>query len=100
MLAELIERVTGSDFRDVIRTRVIEPLGLSGLQLGVPVADQGDINTLVRTGAPASPDELEAVLGVRQLPMTEVTTDALLDFNTPGSARSRRTRRRWRLDCS
>jgi CubicO group peptidase (beta-lactamase class C family) len=83
VLAELIERATGSDFRDVIRARIIEPLGLSGLQLGVPVADQADINTLVRTGAPASPDELEAVLGVRELPMTEVTTDALLAFNMP-----------------
>ena len=51
-----------------------------------------------RTGAPATPDELEAVLGVRELPMTEVTTDALLDFNQPGSVRGRRTRRRRRLD--
>ena len=83
MLAELIERVSGSDFRDFVRTRVIEPLGLPGLQLGVPAAEQGDINPLVRTGAPATPDELEAVLGIRELPMTEVTTEALLGFNQP-----------------
>jgi len=81
VLAELIERASGSDFREFVRTRVIEPLGLPGLQLGVPAVDQADINPLVRTGAPATPDELEAAIGIRQLPMTEVTTEALLDFN-------------------
>ena len=83
VLAELIERCTSSDFRDFVRTRVIEPLGLSGLQVGVPAAQQGDINDLVATGSPATPDELEAVLGIRALPVTEVTTEALLRFNEP-----------------
>ena len=83
VLAELIERSTSSDFRDFVRTRVIEPLGLSGLQVGVPVAQQGDINDLVATGSHATPDELEAVLGIRELPVTEVTTEALLRFNRP-----------------
>ena len=83
MLAELIERASGSDFRDYIRTRVVEPLGLPGLQLGVPISEQGDINELVRTGSPATPDELEAAIGIRELPVTEVTTEALLGFNQP-----------------
>jgi CubicO group peptidase (beta-lactamase class C family) len=83
VLAELIERCTSSDFRDFVRTRVIEPLGLSGLQVGVPAAQQSDINDLVATGSHATPDELEAVLGIRELPVTEVTTEALLRFNDP-----------------
>jgi len=83
VLAELIERVSGSDFRDFVRSRVIEPLGLAGLELGVPPEHQGDINALVRTGSPATADELEAVLGIRELPVTEVTTEALLSFNEP-----------------
>jgi len=83
VLAELIERATGGDFRDFVRSRVIEPLGLTGLQVGVPPAEQGDVNDLVATGSPATPDELEAVLGIRELPLTEVTTDALLTFNHP-----------------
>ena len=62
---------------------IIEPLGLSSLQLGVPLAQQGDINDLVATGSHATPDELEAVLGVREIPLTEVTTEALLAFNAP-----------------
>src|SRR4029079_2836035 len=45
--------------------------------------EQGDINDLVATGSPATPDELEAALGIRALPLTEVTTPALLDFNRP-----------------
>jgi CubicO group peptidase (beta-lactamase class C family) len=83
VLAELIERASGSDFRDFVRSRVLEPLGLSGLELGVPPERQRDINALVRTGAPATPDELEAVLGIRELPLTEVTTEALISFNEP-----------------
>jgi CubicO group peptidase (beta-lactamase class C family) len=83
VLAELIERCASSDFRDFVRTRVIEPLGLSGLQVGVPVGQQGDINDLVATGSHATPDELEAVLGIRQLPVTEVTTESLIRFNQP-----------------
>src|SRR6478609_9525842 len=35
VLAELIERVSGTAFRDFIRARVIEPLRLAGLQVGV-----------------------------------------------------------------
>ena len=47
MLAELIERASGRDFRDYVRAEVIEPIGLTRLQLGVPRDDQDDINTLV-----------------------------------------------------
>jgi CubicO group peptidase (beta-lactamase class C family) len=41
VLAMLIEAVTGSDYRDFVRCRVIEPLGLGHeLYLGVPVDEQ------------------------------------------------------------
>jgi CubicO group peptidase (beta-lactamase class C family) len=83
VLAEIIERLTGGDFRTFVRERIIEPLGLTGLQVGVPVAEQGDINDLVLTGAPTPPDELEAAIGVRELPLTDVTPDALMSFNQP-----------------
>jgi CubicO group peptidase (beta-lactamase class C family) len=45
--------------------------------------DQADITELVQTGGPPTPDELEAVLGVREIPATEVTDDALIGFNDP-----------------
>ena len=81
VLAEIIERCTGADFRGFIRERILEPLGLSGLQIGVPLSEQADINDLVRTGEPATPDELEKAIGVRSLPLTEVTPEALVSFN-------------------
>jgi CubicO group peptidase (beta-lactamase class C family) len=83
VLAELIERATGTDFRAYVRTAVLEPHGLTRLQLGVPREDQGDINELANTGEPASRDELMAAIGIPELPVTEVTPEALLSFNRP-----------------
>jgi CubicO group peptidase (beta-lactamase class C family) len=83
VLAEIIERCTSADFRVFIRERILDPLGLAGLQIGVPTDQQGDINDLVLTGEHATPDELEAAIGVRSLPLTEVTPDALMSFNRP-----------------
>ena len=40
-----------------------------------------EIAPLEVRGEPASPDELEAAIGVRALPVTEVTDAALLAFN-------------------
>jgi CubicO group peptidase (beta-lactamase class C family) len=83
VLGEIIHRLRGDDYREVIRKRVLDPLGLDRLQVGVPVEDQGDIATLEVRGEPASPDDLEAAIGLRELPATEVTDDALLQFNDP-----------------
>ncbi len=83
VLAELIERCTQQDFRAFVRERIIEPLGITGLQIGVPPAEQGDINPLVRTGSPMTRDELMAALGIPELPLTEVTPEALISFNQP-----------------
>ena len=83
VLAELIERVSGQDFRVFLRERVLDPLGLTGLQVGVPRDEQGDINDLVRTGEPMTREELQATLGIDKLPVTEVTPEALVSFNRP-----------------
>lgn len=82
VLAEVIERVTGRDFRDVVEERVTAPLGLGRL-LGLPPSDHADIVDLVAVGEVATPDELEAVFGVRELPQSEVNEDVLLYFNRP-----------------
>lgn len=81
VLAEVIWAVTGQDHTDAVRTRVLDPLGLSTFTLGEP--DPPGVVPLTLTGEPASPDELEAVLGIRELDMGEVTDDALLLFNEP-----------------
>jgi CubicO group peptidase (beta-lactamase class C family) len=79
VLAEIIERVTGRDFRDVVRTSVTEPAGLP-----VVLGDTGHrAATLVPVGEPASADELEAAFGVRSIDRGEVTTEALVMLNDP-----------------
>jgi CubicO group peptidase (beta-lactamase class C family) len=83
VLAEIIERIAGADYRDFIRTRILEPIGLERLVLGCPPDQQGDIAPLSGVGVAATPDELEAALGVREIPLTEVTEEVLLGFNTP-----------------
>lgn len=81
VLAEVIERVAGTDYREFIRTRIIEPLGLTRLELGVPPDRQADIAALSGCGEAATPDELAAAIGTRELPVTEVTEEVLLGFN-------------------
>ena len=50
VLAELIEQLTGADYRAYVTTRVLEPLGLQRLQLGVPPAQQHDVLDVVLVG--------------------------------------------------
>jgi CubicO group peptidase (beta-lactamase class C family) len=82
VLAELIERDGGVDFRDFIRDRIALPLNMPNLRLGVPSQDQDGIAALVGLGQMATEDEMEAVIGIRVLPPSEVTEETLLDLNT------------------
>src|SRR6478609_5241160 len=77
VLAEIIERVTGQDFRDVVEQRVTTPAGLPRVLSNQDVVAA----ELILCGEHASPDELEAVFGVRQLDVGEVTDEALVGFN-------------------
>jgi CubicO group peptidase (beta-lactamase class C family) len=81
VLAEIIDRVTGADYRDVIEQRITAPLGLPRV-LGVSVAAE-TVATPVGVGEPPTADELEAVLGIRALPVTEVTQELLIDLGRP-----------------
>ena len=83
VLAEIIDRVTGGDYRDLVEERITRPAGVERRVLGLDAADQEDIAKLVNVGEPATPDELEVALGVRELPVTEVTPAALIAFNSP-----------------
>jgi CubicO group peptidase (beta-lactamase class C family) len=82
VLAEIIDTVTGGDYRDELETRVTGPAGLPRI-LGLSPDQQDHIADLVLVGEPASPDELEAVFGVRELPVTEVTDELVMRFNQP-----------------
>jgi len=84
VLAEIIARLDGRDHRESVRERLLRPLGLERLALGVEPADQGDIVPLVAFGEEPSAEELRATLGIDSFDRGEVTPDVLLAFNDPG----------------
>ncbi len=82
VLAEIINGVTGRDYRDAVAARVTEPLGLPRV-LGLPAGEQEGVATVEVWGEPVDPDVLEAAIGVREIDVGEVTEEALLAFNRP-----------------
>ena len=50
VLAELLEQVTGTDYRVFVRDRLLAPLGLTQLRLGLPVDEQADVVDVVPVG--------------------------------------------------
>jgi CubicO group peptidase (beta-lactamase class C family) len=82
VLAELIERLTGIDFRDAVEQRVTAPLGLPRV-LGLPEDQQTGIVDLQLAGEPMTAEEIETAFGITALPETEVTDDALMAFSRP-----------------
>ena len=83
VLAEIIERASGKDFRKQVEERVTEPAGLPKV-LGIPEEEQSNIAELVPVGELASPEELYQAFGVSELPVDPSTTeDLLLLFNDP-----------------
>jgi CubicO group peptidase (beta-lactamase class C family) len=68
VLAELVTRLTDLDHRVALRERVLDPLGLDRLELGVPADRQGDLQATVDTGEPTSAAELAEALGLPELP--------------------------------
>ncbi len=62
VLAALIEAITGSDYRDVIRRDLLDPLGLDDLRVGVPPALQGRCADMHTPGDdPTAPPTADAV---------------------------------------
>jgi CubicO group peptidase (beta-lactamase class C family) len=57
VLAQLITQRTGQDYRDFIRTRIFEPLGLCDLFIGVPEEHHARIAEVVPVGEPLSEDQ-------------------------------------------
>lgn len=82
VLAEIIDAITGQDYRDVVANRITGPAGLPRI-LGINEDDQADIADLALVGDPATPDELEAAFGVREMPATEVDDSVVDRFNDP-----------------
>jgi CubicO group peptidase (beta-lactamase class C family) len=63
VLAELITRLTGTDYRDFIRAKIFEPLGLTDLFIGLPEEHHARVADVVAVGEPMSADQ-QAVASV------------------------------------
>ena len=83
VIAEIVERRSGKDFREFIRERVIRPLGLtSSLHVGLPANQNHRVAECVHVGDALTSEDY-ARMGVPEPPLTEVTEDAILTFNRP-----------------
>ncbi|MCB1687698.1 MAG: beta-lactamase family protein [Halioglobus sp.] len=82
VLAELIECITGRDYREYLQANIIAPLGLEQLRLGVPVAEQGDIATLQHVGEPPTSKEIRDLFGAA-IEWPSTVDHSLLMFNEP-----------------
>lgn len=80
VLAALVQVRTGMDFREFVRTRIAEPLGLPDLRMGLPRALHGRLADLVYVGRERTPEEFAAV-GLPVPPASEVTEEAIEGFN-------------------
>jgi CubicO group peptidase (beta-lactamase class C family) len=76
-LVEIVDRVTGSDYRAAFTERVAVPLGVPGLRLGVPADQQEDV---VRIEAVGGVDDGQETLGDK---VKETEEQLLLRFNEP-----------------
>jgi CubicO group peptidase (beta-lactamase class C family) len=81
--AEVIERLSGLDYRAFVRRRIAEPLGLPQLRIGVPDAEHARIADVVYSGSAPTREELVAAGWPPELPKADVSEDAMLGLNTP-----------------
>ena len=80
VIAEIIERKTGIGFREYVRSRIIEPLGLKDFYVGLPAEENHRVMDLVHVGDPLTSADYER-MGMPEPPVTEVTEEAVLSFN-------------------
>jgi CubicO group peptidase (beta-lactamase class C family) len=83
-IAEAIERISGQELSDFIRTRIAEPLGLPDLRVGVPRNVQNRIADLVWVGEPAKDEDYKKI-GVTppRAAMASIDESMILEFNEP-----------------
>lgn len=81
VLADVITEVTGRHHADVVTERIMEPAGAKRW-LAIPADEQADVANVEAIGTRPDPAAFRAKFGI-EMPVTEVTTDALVAFNDP-----------------
>lgn len=82
VIAELIERITGQDYRAFIAERIAAPLGLDDLHVGLPDGEHHRAVACAHVGDALTAEDY-AAMGVPEPPVTEVTEEAITAFNLP-----------------
>ena len=82
VIAEIIERCAGDDWREFVRRRIAEPLGLPALKPGVDSGADRPIADFMFLGEPPGPEEL-ARIGLSDLNRVAVDEESLLALNRP-----------------
>ena len=80
VVAEIIERASGTDFGDFVQTRIFDPLRLSNSFIGLP-DDQGARALEIKYCGEELSEQEYKEMGFPVPPKTEVTEDAVLSFN-------------------
>lgn len=80
VIAELIERRSGQDYTAFVKEYVTGPLGLSNLIVGLSVEEGKRALDVEHSGDPLTSEDY-ARMGIPEPPVTEVTEEALLNFN-------------------
>ena len=81
-IAEIVERRSGREFREFVRERIATPLGLPDLYVGLPAEQNGRVAPCMYVGEALTSEDY-ARLGLPEPPVTEVTEEAILNFNRP-----------------
>ncbi|MFT6285713.1 MAG: CubicO group peptidase (beta-lactamase class C family) [Alcanivorax sp.] len=78
VIAEIIERRSGLTYTEFIRKRMLDPLGLDSIFVGLPDAENQRTLPVEHLGEPMRPEEYKK-LGIP----AEITEQALLAYNQP-----------------
>ncbi len=82
VIAEIIERRSGMGYTDFVRERVLDPLELDNLFVSLPEAENARALPCEHSGEPLTEADYES-MGMPVPPETEVTEEAILNFNKP-----------------
>jgi CubicO group peptidase (beta-lactamase class C family) len=82
--AAIVDAITGRDYREYLRTEILDPLRLTRFALGVPTDQQSDIMDVELRGEMVTVEELNAAWGMTEIPAGWVSQGMLLTLNAPG----------------
>ena len=82
VISEIVTRRSGTEYREFVRERIAQPLGLPDMFVGLPERENDRVADIIHVGEEISDAEL-AERGLPKMPETEVNEPNLQRFNLP-----------------